>query len=118
MASSDYLIVPSRFEPCGLVALCALQYGTIPLVSPVGGLIDLLEKNKNIGIKMKKIPKDVTSLDESSEDLKERILEAMKLKQNEEFEKMRRQCMETDVSWQKPAENWERLLSDLRTNIY
>lgn len=31
-------VVPSRYEPCGLVALSALRYGTLPIVSPVGGL--------------------------------------------------------------------------------
>lgn len=42
MAGCDYLIVPSRYEPCGLVALCAIQYGTVPIVSPIGGLLDIM----------------------------------------------------------------------------
>ncbi|MCS6931706.1 MAG: glycogen synthase GlgA [Acetobacteraceae bacterium] len=37
---ADCVVVPSRFEPCGLTQLCALRYGAPPLVSRVGGLAD------------------------------------------------------------------------------
>jgi len=50
MAAADYVIIPSRFEPCGLVAQSAARYGAVPIVTAVGGLKDFVTDEVRFGL--------------------------------------------------------------------
>lgn len=46
-AGSDFILIPSHYEPCGLIQMIAMKYGTIPLASQTGGLADSILNGKD-----------------------------------------------------------------------
>lgn len=108
-AGSDFLILPSRVEPCGLNQLYALRYGSIPMVTIVGGLKDTVTdislKNGN-GITLNKT---------SIQDINNAITRAIALYQNQPlFRKIRNKNLKLDYSWNKSAEKYIELYKNLK----
>ena len=98
-AGADFLLMPSRVEPCGLNQMYALRYGTIPIVRRTGGLrdtvIDYGEKG-GFGICF-----NVASVG----DITHAVYRAVQLYGDQEkTKKIVKQIMEIDHSWEKSAE--------------
>jgi starch synthase len=98
-AGADLLIVPSRFEPCGLTQLCALRYGAVPLVARTGGLADTIVDANPVAIAagcatgLQCAPGDTDSLEAA-------IVRAGGLfRDRETWQRIRANAMATDVSW-------------------
>lgn len=99
-AGSDFLIVPSRFEPCGLTQLCALRYGTVPVVSQVGGLADTVADGRT-GIVFDAV---------NEAGLAAALDRAIALHHTPRaFKALVRRGMAQDVSWDAPAKSYANL---------
>jgi starch synthase len=112
-AGADALLVPSRFEPCGLTQLCALRYGVVPIVARVGGLADTVVEANQMAIKtggatgVKFGP--VTAEGLAAALRKTRALFADRTT----WRNLQLNGMTTDVSWLHPAEDYAKLYREL-----
>jgi starch synthase len=111
-AGSDALVVPSRFEPCGLTQLCALRYGAIPIVSRVGGLEDTVidvDEAGGAATGFKFGPVTVEGLGDA-------LHRASILWQDQPaWRRLQHNGMSTDVSWRNQAGRYAALYHDVVT---
>ena len=105
-AGADAILVPSRFEPCGLTQLCALRYGALPVVARVGGLADtVIDANEAAlaagtgnGVQFSPVTRDA-------------LLAALRRvaalwRQPAVWRRLQRNAMRADVSWTLPARHY------------
>ena len=112
-AGVDALLVPSRFEPCGLTQLCALRYGAVPVVSRVGGLNDTVidagsgPKPVSASTGVQFAPVDRPSLEAA-------IRRTARLyRKPDQWRLLQANGMAADVSWRLPARRYAELYRDL-----
>jgi starch synthase len=98
-AGADFLLMPSRVEPCGLNQMYALRYGTIPIVRRTGGLKDTVKdfgEEGGFGICFN---------DASVGDICYSIHRAVELfQQKEKINQIKKQIMQIDHSWERSAQ--------------
>ncbi len=107
-AASDFLLMPSRVEPCGLNQLYAMKYGTVPVVRNIGGLKDTVrdieEQNSN-GIVFQSV---------SSESIVSAVGRALSLYEDAKlFGRIRKKIMKLDHSWNNSTKQYIQLYENL-----
>ncbi|MEP7114548.1 MAG: glycogen/starch synthase [Ilumatobacteraceae bacterium] len=113
-AGADVFVMPSRFEPCGLAQMQSMRYGTLPLVTDVGGLHDTV-------VDVDRVPSRGTGVvvpEASSVALMDGLHRMVKAySQPRRRAAMQRRGMAIDWSWKRPAathiEWYRRLLAEL-----
>ncbi len=103
-AGSDFFLMPSNFEPCGLGQMISMRYGTLPIVRATGGLKDTV-KHKKTGFVFK---------DYHSKALEKACDLSLKIfKDKKTLNKMIKNAMSQDFSWQKSASEYIKLYKKL-----
>lgn len=110
-AASDFFLMPSRYEPCGLNQLYSLHYGTLPIATKTGGLADSiidLNENKENGNGFLFSPLSANNIYKTVK----QALEFYNIK--DELKKAIVRGMETDFSWGKSAEAYQELYRQMK----
>ncbi len=103
MAGADMLLIPSRYEPCGLTQIYALKYGTVPIVRATGGLDDTIKQfdpdsGQGTGFKF---------VEYEAKAFFERIKEAVRLfEESAGWMKLVKNGMRSDFSWERSAQEY------------
>ncbi|MEM3852644.1 MAG: glycogen/starch synthase, partial [Methanomassiliicoccales archaeon] len=111
-AGADILVMPSRYEPCGLGQMIAMRYGTVPVVREVGGLADTVSEfdgEDGTGFLFRTL---------SKEELKNAMQKAAEtMKQKEKWNRVVKNCMMRDFSWEKSAREYISLYEELSREV-
>lgn len=112
-AGCDTILVPSRFEPCGLTQLYGLRYGCVPVVARTGGLADTVidandaALNANVATGFQFSPVDGQSLDHA-------LARAARVYASRKaWGEMQQRGMQADVSWDRSAAAYAGLYRNL-----
>jgi starch synthase len=104
-AGVDSLLLPSMFEPGGIVALEAMRYGAVPIVRRTGGLNDIVKDFDSVS----KIGNGFSFRGKDDWSLYGAIIAAKTTFENKDlWEKLTRNCLEADFSWDYAAKEYQK----------
>ena len=111
-AASDFFLMPSKSEPCGLAQMIASRYGSVPITRQTGGLYDTIKDYRNDkGIIS---GNGLTFGQYSAKALYEKLLLAISLYDDQpEMRKLQQRVMKTDFSWKRSAEAYADLYEEM-----
>ncbi|HYZ32477.1 MAG TPA: glycogen synthase GlgA [Crenalkalicoccus sp.] len=111
---ADSILVPSRFEPCGLTQLCALRYGAPPIVARTGGLADTVVDANEMALAAG-AGSGFQVRPDSAPMLGEAIARAAALLRDPDgaWQRLQANAMATDVSWRRSAARYAALLREI-----
>jgi starch synthase len=110
---SDAILIPSRFEPCGLTQLYGLRYGCVPLVARTGGLADTVV-DANEAALTAGVATGIQFDTESADALTDAVRRAIAVYEvAEDWQSVQLQGMKADVSWQRSARRYAALYKRL-----
>jgi starch synthase len=108
-AGADLLLMPSRYEPCGLAQMIAMRYGCVPLVRETGGLADTVRPYTDT-----LTGTGFLFAEPSPQPLANALGEALALYENRErWETLQRNGMAQDFSWERSARAYETIYRKL-----
>ena len=114
ISGSDFLLMPSKYEPCGRNQMCAQLYGTLPITRNISGLADSVENyNEKIGKGTGFLFNDLTP--QSVYDTTGWAIFAWYNKSHH-IEKMKKRAMAKNFSWENSAKQYEQLYTKLCKN--
>jgi starch synthase len=112
-AGCDGIIIPSRFEPCGLTQLYGLRYGCVPIVARTGGLNDTVIDASPAALSARAAT-GISFGPVTAGNLLRAVRRAVRLYQEPKvWTAMQKQGMKSDVSWDMSAGLYASLYSDL-----
>ncbi len=109
-AGADISLIPSKFEPCGLVAPCSIVNGTIPIGRKVGGIADIIKNGRNGFLFSCDWPRDANSTLASGNKLMQKIITVNTMFQNKPmWHAFIEGLLKEDHSWNQAAIEYEKL---------